>query len=201
MAKSPLIKMDNCIFLSAGIPDQPSRGNYVATADPVAIRDSVRALTGVALSRGYNLVFGGHPAISPLVAQIAESRQKLENVIIYQSENFKAVIPEEAKRFWHFRWTPLRETQEKSLRKMREMMFSSSGHQFIAAVFIGGMDGVEKEYYLFKQTWPQVPLFLVGSTGGATFNLWSEFPNQQEPLQQKLGEDLLYQSLFEEALP
>ena len=54
--------------------------NCVQTAARVAIRDAVRALTGVVFSGGNRLAFKGHPAISALVAQVAQSRDKLCDV-------------------------------------------------------------------------------------------------------------------------
>ena len=193
--------MGKCVCLSAGIPDQPARGHYVDTADPVAIRDSVRALAGVVLRRDYQLVFGGHPAISPLVAQVADSLDRLERVIIYQSRWFEDIIPHEAKRFWNFRWTERESTLEASLQTMRREMVGAGDLEFVAAVFIGGMDGIEREYALFTESWPNVPTVLVGSTGGAALDLWRKHPHPHAHLHERLESDMLYQSLFADVLP
>jgi hypothetical protein len=56
------------IFLSASIPD---RDPYVRDSDPLAIREAVLALVAVTV-RERRLVFGGHPAISPLVEHAAQ---------------------------------------------------------------------------------------------------------------------------------
>jgi hypothetical protein len=83
------------IFLSASIPD---RDPYVRDADPIAIREAVLALVAVTV-RERHLVFGGHPAISPLVEHAASSLNAVDNVDIFQSEWFRAVIPPEARAF------------------------------------------------------------------------------------------------------
>lgn len=63
--------MMDAIFLSAGVPD-PRRGpEYAATADTVAITAAVSALVYVTLGRR-PLIWGGHPAITPMIWVIAE---------------------------------------------------------------------------------------------------------------------------------
>ena len=59
------------IFLSASVPNRDLQ-TYVP--DPVAIREAVRALVGITLAvPGRLLIFGGHPAISPMVWEDADS--------------------------------------------------------------------------------------------------------------------------------
>ena len=129
------------VFLSAGIPDRPERGDYVETSDPIAIRDAVRALTSVVIDRGQRLVFGGHPAITPLVWQVAEAAGGTDLVSIYQSREYENVIPEEALGFTTISW-------RHDLREMRSSMIHE--HQHDCGVFIGGMDGVKTEFSLFR---------------------------------------------------
>ena len=58
--------MVDAIFLSASVPD-PKRGpDYAATSDSVAITSAVSALVHVTLGRRV-LVWGGHPAITPMI--------------------------------------------------------------------------------------------------------------------------------------
>src|SRR5262249_798834 len=73
LVQDPVNDMRPAIFLSAGVPDDPGRGAYIETADPIATRDAERVASAVVLASPRALVFGGHPAISPLVAQIADS--------------------------------------------------------------------------------------------------------------------------------
>lgn len=55
------------VFLSASVP-LPSRNRaYFDTADVIAIRDAIRALTMVIIEEDIQLVFGGHPAITPMI--------------------------------------------------------------------------------------------------------------------------------------
>ena len=63
--------MSDAIFLSASVPD-PRRGpEYAQTADTVAITAAVSALVHVLLGRRL-LVWGGHPAITPMVWGVAQ---------------------------------------------------------------------------------------------------------------------------------
>ena len=63
--------MTDAIFLSAGVPD-PRRGpEYAKTADTVAIAAAVSALVHVTLGRRL-LVWGGQPAITPMIWFVAE---------------------------------------------------------------------------------------------------------------------------------
>lgn len=60
-------KMKN-IFLSASIPLPERDEKYIGTADIIAIRDAVIALTTVVLPH-HRLIWGGHPSITPLIKQ------------------------------------------------------------------------------------------------------------------------------------
>ncbi len=53
------------IFLSASVP-VPGRGTYYQSADPFLIQFAVRELITAALGRRL-IVWGGHPAITPMV--------------------------------------------------------------------------------------------------------------------------------------
>ena len=90
------------VFLSASVPER-ELDRFVP--DPVAIREAVRALVAETV-RDRLLVFGGHPAISPLVEHAAQTLGAMDQVRIYQSEFFRNVIPEVAKKFPHLVWTP-----------------------------------------------------------------------------------------------
>src|SRR5580692_8712294 len=82
--------MTDAIFLSAGVPD-PKRGpQYAKTADTVAITAAVSALVHVTLGRRL-LVWGGQPAITPMIWVIAEGLgiEYGDWVKLYQSKHFK----------------------------------------------------------------------------------------------------------------
>jgi hypothetical protein len=58
------------VFLSASVP-VIGRANYYKTADPFLIQRAVREFVNVALGRRL-IVWGGHPAITPMVWAVCE---------------------------------------------------------------------------------------------------------------------------------
>ncbi len=181
------------IFLSASIP---YRDPYVQNSDPMLIREAILALVSVTI-RERQLIFGGHPAISPLVDQAARTLGAENHVYIYQSREFEEVIPEVAKEFKNFVWTQRGVDKADSLRIMREQMIGLDGFQFAAAVFIGGMDGILAECDLFKHYHPGKPLFPIASTLGAARELFDrgEGP-QNRSIQDALEHEKRYRTLF-----
>lgn len=163
--------MDEAIFLSAGVPD-PKRGpQYAATADSVAIASAVSALIHVTLGRRL-LVWGGHPAITPMVWVVAQDVgiDYGKWVHLYQSRHFKDDFPEDNKRFQNVTYTDeVAKDREQSLLAMRERMFSENS--FKAAVFIGGMGGIIHEFELFRRLQPNATVIPVVSTGGAAIEV------------------------------
>ena len=91
------------IFLSASVPLPSRNAVYFDTADVIAIRDAVRALTMVVTEQNIQLVFGGHPAISPMIRlQISQTGAPVgERVIMYQSRYFERVFPDDNAAFEH----------------------------------------------------------------------------------------------------
>jgi len=75
---------------------------------------------------------------------------------------------------------------------MREEMIVKN--DFCAAIFIGGMEGVEDEYQLFKQAHPNSPVFPIASTGAASRILYFEENFRNE----RLLTDFCYLPLFDE---
>src|SRR4029077_18319102 len=117
--------MTEAIFLSASVPD-PKRGQeFAKTADTVAIQAAVSALVYVTLGRRM-LVWGGHPAITPMIWAVAESMRINygEWVKLYQSRYFADEFPEDNRRFKNVTFTEAVEADRAaSLRLMREQMF------------------------------------------------------------------------------
>lgn len=151
------------VFVSASVPDPRKKGeeHYAETADNVAIRDAITAAVQVVTPAG-KLVFGGHPAITPMVARVAAAMNTLENVQIFQSLWFQPMFPEENRAFRSLTLIPAASTQKQSLMDMRAAMLEGP---FDAALFIGGMKGVEDE---FEAVWKRVPRwFPLATTGGA----------------------------------
>ena len=163
--------MREAIFLSASVPDAKRAPQYAETADTVAITAAVSALVYVTLGRR-PLVWGGHPAITPMVWVVAQDVDVDYGrwVRLYQSEFFEDEFPEDNQRFQNVTFTAnVEEDREKSLKLMRHRMFSE--HSFAAAVFIGGMGGIVEEFELFTQAQPEARVVPLLSTGGAVLDV------------------------------
>ncbi|MFH4400456.1 hypothetical protein WMQ46_10640 [Vibrio diabolicus] len=160
----------DAIFLSASIP-VIGRGQYYETADPFLIQCAVRELV-IASIRRYKIVWGGHPAITPMIWSICEDLEAdyTDSVTLYQSRFFEGRYPEENQRFDNVVYTDFIPGDIKaSLKLMREQMLSRK--DLIGAVFIGGMDGVESEYEIFRRFNPEAFVLPVAAPGGAALNL------------------------------
>jgi SLOG cluster3 family len=158
------------IFLSASVPIV-GRGNYHETADPFLIQFAVRELI-IATIRDWKIVWGGHPAITPMIATICQDLNidYAQAVTLYQSQFFAAEFPPENSAFNNIVLVDaVAGDRQQSLRKMRTAMLSRP--DLDAAVFIGGMEGVEIEYEMFTHFHPQAKVLPVAATGGAAREL------------------------------
>jgi hypothetical protein len=184
--------MTDAIFLSAGVPD-PKRGpQYAKTADTVAITAAVAALVHVTIGRRL-LVWGGQPAITPMIWVVADALGVDYGswVRLYQSKYFQDEYPDDNQRFQNVTYTDdVESDREKSLRLMRERMFSD--FNFTAAVFIGGMGGIVHEFDLLQKLQPKATMVPVISTGGAVRDVAERLGN----VPSDLGSDLDYVALF-----
>lgn len=199
------------IFLSASIPLENRDKIYYSSADVTAIRDAVLALVKVCLTDDIRIVWGGHPAITPLVYQaIKQYTDKQDSsdyfelekdiikkyVTIYQSDYYKDQFPPDNAYFDNIVSIPAEDTEESSQKKMREVMLDND---FVAAVFIGGMDGVVKEYEMVVEKHPDIPCLPIASTGAA-----AKIVYERERQRKQIPEDLLtnyaYKSLFHKLL-
>lgn len=188
--------MREAIFLSASVPDPKRAPQYAGTADTVAITAAVSALVYVTLGRR-PLVWGGHPAITPMVWVVAQDVDVDYGrwVRLYQSEFFEDEFPEDNQRFHNVTFTAdVEGDREKSLKLMRQRMFSE--HSFAAAVFIGGMGGIVEEFELFSQAQPQANVVPVVSTGGAVLDVAARLGE----LPPELADDRDYVALFHRQL-
>lgn len=184
------------IFLSASIPMPDRDPKYIGTADVIAIRDAVLALTTVLLPK-YRLVWGGHPSITALIAHVLNHSDKeaSEHVTLYQSKYFEKYFPLENESVAHIIITPDLGNKEKSLDEMRKQMIQ--GNHFEAAFFIGGMEGVEIEHTMFTSSHPEAKVFPVASTGAAAKLIYDRTPVKYDT---RLQTELTYSSLFKELL-
>lgn len=161
------------------------------------IDEAVIGLSRNVFQAGGRMIFGGHPSISPLVAMVAtEFKINMEiedirrnetgkkKISIYQSKAFQKTIPKETTSLFELGysdiiWTEAVDNEEykgdnplspneqckKSLHRMRERMIEGDVD---ALICIGGMDGVEEEFNLFRELHPYKPVFILQSTGGAS---------------------------------
>ncbi|AYN67467.1 hypothetical protein D1013_08885 [Euzebyella marina] len=186
------------IFLSASIPLPDRHPKYIETADIIAIRDSVIALTTVILPH-HRIIWGGHPSITPLIYYVMEKLDMniQEHVKLYQSLWFKDIFPADNNKFENIVFTKKEDSIPASIKLLREKMFSEN--EFSAAVFIGGMDGIEDEYRMFKEYHPEALLLPIASTGAATKLVYENlFP--QNLKNKRLEKDYGYMSLFQKFL-
>lgn len=213
------------IFLSASIPLPESDSLYYDTADIIGIRDAVIALSSLAIGR-HRIIWGGHPSITPLINYVIEriiqnridinvletskseeQKEKLftqlkkgisEHVTIYQSLYFKDKFPEDNEQFENIVFTEDTGDKESSLHLMRkEMLFEKD---FAAAVFIGGMEGIEIEYNMFKEQYPNALIIPIASTGAATKILYDNLLSEDESKNERFLKDYGYTSLLQKYL-
>ena len=162
------------IFLSASIPLPDRDIKYINTADIIAIRDAVIALTTVVLPH-HRIIWGGHPSITPLIYYVMK-KLKIniqEHVTLYQSEYFKDKFPEDNNKFENVKLTENLGDIPSSIQHMRYRIFSEN--KFDAAIFIGGMDGIEVEYNMFRDFHPEALILPIASTGAATKIVYDNF--------------------------
>lgn len=209
------------IFLSASVPYLRDRDNpaklppgyreadnrrWVDTAEERRIRKAVSQLCRFAFRHDVDLVFGGHPAITPMVLESARifGGEERKRVVVFQSLFFETEIPEETYNLarWDLGtplWTAKEGSRWTSLTTMRREMLASPN--LIAAVFVGGMEGLLQEAELF----PSDGLcFAVGSTGGAARDLlllqdgFSGEHADREILGEKLSYPLVMSRIFQD---
>jgi hypothetical protein len=187
------------IFLSASVPTAQRSERYQRIEDAhFEIEQAVISLARAVFSEGGQLVFGGHPAISPLVAMVAgeyreprfsESSEErpAPPIRIFQSRAFEGFLPSDTLLMYQLGYATITwvdaVNQEKfnpeikykeppcpaSLRAMRKAMIEWTNPH--AMVCIGGMEGVERETELFRELRGEAPIYVLQSTGGASLIL------------------------------
>ena len=195
------------IFLSASIPSPERHPKYYESADIIAIREAIIALTTVALPH-HRIIWGGHPSITPLVYYVMKKLNLniQEHVTIYQSKFFEKYFPEDNNKFNNAILTDVIDNdRDKSLLHMRERILDE--FEFSAAVFIGGMEGIEGdkekgiegEYKMFIDRHPQALILPIASTGAATKIIYDNLlPEEQK--NERFLKDYGYMSLFQKFL-
>lgn len=182
----------NNIFLSASIPDEKRNEIYFKTADVIAIRDSIRALATVVIPNS-RLIWGGHPAITPLIRYVMEKMEYniRDHVTLYQSGFFRKVFPDDNFSFEDVRITNENYDLKSSLADMRQEMIVKN--EYKAGIFIGGMEGVDDEFAMFREAQPNALILPVASTGAAAKIIYDRL--EQKP-DVRLVNDYAYMTLF-----
>lgn len=186
------------IFLSASVPREERDPIYFGTADVIAIREAVIALASTVLAnKEYHLIWGGHPSITPLIALVLEryGLKMSDRVTLYQSKEFEKDFPPENEDVGIRVITDKKENRAASLLLMRQRMIGN--HKYEAAVFIGGMEGVQDEYAMFRDLHHGVTCLPIASTGAAARMLFEEHLGEFD---ERLMTELSYTSLFKELL-
>ena len=181
------------IFLSASIPLKERNHIYYETADVIAIRDCVSSLAKVVLPE-CRLIWGGHPSITPLIGSILESINVniKEHVHLYQSDYFRQVFPVENEELSEsLIVTNNLGSRDESLALMREKMIVNN--DFIAGIFVGGMEGVEGEFELFTQSNLEAMVLPMASTGAAALKIYEAGDGKFDA---SLKDDYAYIALF-----
>jgi len=186
------------VFLSASAPDPRRDARYYNSAKPLLIREAITLLVRTIVPRT-TLVFGGHPAVSPLVLRVATQLKAQQNVVIYLSEFYRRMVSRDSLAFPVICWTPAGRDDEESQRIMRNEMLNS--RQFDAAFFVGGMEGVELEWELFEGAHASAERYPIASTGAAASSLLRRRQTPRaESFRARLEADVVYTNLFEQLL-
>ena len=164
------------VIISGAFPDcEPEHQQHMT--------DAIHAFSQAILDRGCTIIFGAHPTFQHLIFNMARQRRPgdyKEAVHMYVSRHFVPdALIEESRQF--ARITPIDKVEEsraKSLTDMRTAMIQDE--EAVCMVVIGGKSkrpdippGVDEEIEIAKKIGLQV--FLVGSAGGRTAELASEY--------------------------
>ena len=185
------------VFLSASVPLPGRDHQFLTTADTIAIREAIKALVLVLLERNGALVFGGHPAITPLLCVLFREAgvPPRDHVTLYQSRYFRKEFPPENVAFERIVVVDaVADDRERSLFEMRRRMISET--DFTSGVFIGGMEGVIAEFEMFRKLQPRTKVYPIASTGAASLQLYEEY-GMDIPL---LKSEFTYPTLFRKIL-
>ena len=182
-------------FLSAGVPLRSRNPTYYETADIVAIRESLRGFLAAVLPTS-RVVFGGQAAITPMFRRMAQEMGLTvrDHIVLYQSQFFRMDFPTDNEAFENIVLTADLGEREESLALMRDEMLGN--YKFDAGVFIGGMEGVEVEWELFRKKHPSAPCYPIATTGAAARIVFDSSPD----LPSDLASEFAYLHLFRKYL-
>ena len=147
--------------------------------------------------------------IAPLLLYVAAEQpaKGRPEVVVYQSAIFDPIMPEATRRFEAegvgvlvrtaaVDGEPPDPTQApRSLELMRRQMLVDE--KPVAAIFIGGMEGVIVEHDLFRDLFPDAPTYALGHPGGEARAL---VPKSPPSLQEVLAESDVYPTVARKIL-
>jgi hypothetical protein len=256
------------IFLSASEPNPQRSPEYWDSRKLLNVREAVRAFCGHALPR-YPVVFGAHPAITPMVTNMAEriaydaklreeeeKKQKAQGTEAKKTgEGAQAAPPPRIVRFQSGLFVDRKSSDDEvvtealnengnamprkigmrneSLLLMRYAMIAKptlppglhddayhwmlhnyadtfgaerrqrlGTYEFSAAVFIGGMEGIVREFRIFRSFHPNTPAFPIASTGAACEGLLKQASDNLRPqMVDELRGETAYSLLMQKILP
>jgi len=188
------------VFLSASIPLLERNEVFWKSADNLAIRDAVKALVSEIIYHEGRLVFGGHPAITPLVSYMFREMNlsPRKHVTLYQSQFFRKDFPPENDDFPSIILTEDLGSRERSLLEMRRRMLTDD--DLSCAVFVGGMEGIFEEYELLRKFNASVTKYPIASTGAAAKIAYSKYNHDMPELVHELTYSTLFRRLFKQHL-
>lgn len=161
------------VLLSSSFPSG-ARGEEVRPFDVAQIADACVHVSRALLRAQKTIVFGAHPTISPLLLSLAAERGIVDQISIHQTRWFQHEIPKDTRRFQEMgfgaiTWTEAGDDRESSLTVMRTKMVS----EVQAAVFIGGMSGIDEEAEMVSRV--RMPAFAVSGPGGEARKLTARY--------------------------
>src|ERR1700682_4589644 len=106
------------VFLSASVPDPKRDQRYFKTGNTIAIRAAVVARVSTVLPKT-TLVFGGHPAITPMVKWVADRSRLFDRVRLFQSRLFRDRYIGDIDAFKYIEVDAVGDSREESLLAMR----------------------------------------------------------------------------------
>lgn len=171
------------IFISASIPEELS-GSPRAQGMFMALQ----LLTRQIAAKGGDIVFGGHPSVTPLIHRAVRDLERKKCFHLYQLNMFRKSAPPEAldEHIFHDVVWMGDENGEINveLGHMRDRMAEHSQ----AAVFIGGrtpklpteIGGVRDEFQRFQKLKPGGAAYLLGFMAGETLNIISQVEQSGE---------------------
>lgn len=174
--------MDNLnklpVFLSASLPAE-----LAGTSRAQSLFDFLAIFVSGLFASNGNIIFGGHPSITPIIYRLAVNYGTLApKISLFQLARFRYDAPSEVMDkniFQEVNWIGSEKDDNESLQKSLDEMRMRMVSQAQAGVFLGGnttgyygnKPGIIAEYEHFLNQHSNGPAYLIGLLGGGTLNL------------------------------